>query len=193
MQAFYVAYVEPLFLKRMCAQRPLRKIHIVHGCYLVFSAFAFRHFPDFLKDAVVIYIQTRNHEVAFGFQRFLLYVGHLAVAIYLCDPETLGVRNLFQKYGRALLEFLYSGGYVVEDDVVAEEEYAIVIAYIIFRDMEAVRDAIGFVLDSVDYLYLPGGCRCCRYKTLSRAEQFHERIDVVRRGNNHYLGYTRVD
>src|SRR3989338_3438615 len=193
MQAIDGADIKPFLTQHVRVQTTFLKVHTVHRRYLIFSAVAFLHLPDFLEYGVVVNIQTNDGQIALRFIRLLFERKYLASLVHFCDAKAFRIGHLLQKDGRAFLELFYGGRDVVEDDVVAEEEYTIVVAYIIPCDMEAVRDAIGLVLDTIDDLYLPRGCHCRRYKMLSRPEQSHERINLVRRGDDHYLVYAGID
>src|SRR3989344_394803 len=185
------ADVEPLFLENIEVQRAFFEVELVDVGYLILAAFARRYLSYLFEDRVVIDVKPRHCQIAFRFLGFFLKRGYFA-ALHGSDAESLRVTHFFEKYSGALFEFLYGRSDVIKEDVISQEQDAIVLSYIIFRDKKAVGDAIRLVLYTVYDLYLFRG-RGLRDEVLARTEKPDERVDMMRRGDDHYLRHSRVD
>src|SRR3989344_5448903 len=185
MKALDRADVEPLLIQNVMMQGALFEVELIHVGYLVFAALAWRDLTYLLEDGVVVYIEARHRQIAFRFGGLFLERGYFA-ALYGSDAESLRITHFFEKYNRTLFEFLYGRSDIVQENVVSQEQYAVVFSYIILRDKEAVRNAVRLILNAVHDLYLFRRRRFWN-EVLARAEKPDERVDMVRRGDDHYL------
>src|SRR3989338_10221560 len=172
-------------------QRALFKVQFIDVGYLVLAALARWYLTYLFKDRVVVYVKTGHCKIAFRFCGFFLDRGYFA-ALHGSDSESLRVTYFFEKHGRALLKLLYGRSDIVEENIISQEQNAVVLSYIILRDKKAVRDTVRLVLDAVYDLYLFRR-RSFRDEVLTRAEEPDERIDMVRRGDDHYFRNACVD
>src|SRR3989338_1494090 len=157
----------------MRVQSTFLNIQIVQISNLIFAPYTTLFRSDLFKNSVVINIEPSDREIAFRLYRFFFDTSYLILAIDGCNAKPLRITDFLQKDRRAFFEFLYRRSDVIHNDIISEEQHAVIITYIILGKVQSVGNAAWFVLYCIHYLYL-FPFFCSRPEMLSGAEKLHE-------------------